>query len=133
MDEFSLPPAVGEAAPAARAIDVIVVGAGVSGLRAAGHLQAKYGLRVVVLEAQDRIGGCVGRGAALPALPAARAALPPPPGSQAQCPVGVPLKPQPLTSPSPPPPLPHTTHPLPPSPLLQPRAAGPHLPPRAPH
>lgn len=37
-------------------VDVIVVGAGVSGLVAAGEL-GKRGLSVLVLEARDRIGG----------------------------------------------------------------------------
>lgn len=37
--------------------DVIVVGGGVSGLRAAGHLQTKYGLRVLLLEAREKLGG----------------------------------------------------------------------------
>ena len=39
--------------------DVIVVGGGVSGLRAAQQLKLKYGLRVIVLEARDKAGGCV--------------------------------------------------------------------------
>uniref|UniRef100_UPI00358FFB94 amine oxidase [flavin-containing]-like n=1 Tax=Myxine glutinosa TaxID=7769 RepID=UPI00358FFB94 len=37
-------------------IDVVVVGAGISGLFAARHLNS-YGLKVVVLEARDRVGG----------------------------------------------------------------------------
>lgn len=37
--------------------DIVVVGAGVSGLKAATDLQNKYGLKVVVLEARPKIGG----------------------------------------------------------------------------
>ena len=119
MDEFTLPPPVG-GAPDARAFDVVVVGAGVSGLRAAGHLQSKYGLRVVVLEAQDRIGGCVGWPRCCP---------PPPLGAR---PLATTRPHAPLPALSPPPARPPPpTPPLPPPP--QPRAAGPHLPPRAPH
>ena len=39
--------------------DVIVVGGGVSGLRAAQQLTQKFGLSVILLEARDKLGGCV--------------------------------------------------------------------------
>jgi monoamine oxidase len=50
-------PAPGPVAP--QRADVIVVGAGVAGLRAAELLRATAGLDVVVLEARDRVGGRV--------------------------------------------------------------------------
>ena len=37
--------------------DVIVIGGGVSGLRAASELERMHGLKVVVLEAREKIGG----------------------------------------------------------------------------
>lgn len=37
--------------------DVVVVGAGISGLKAAKDLQNTYGLKVVVLEARSKVGG----------------------------------------------------------------------------
>jgi len=37
--------------------DVVVVGGGVSGLRAAEQLKTKYGLNVLVLEAREKLGG----------------------------------------------------------------------------
>ena len=57
MDEFCPAPAPLAGDAAAYSYDVVVVGGGVSGLRAAGHLQSKFGLRVVVLEAQEKYGG----------------------------------------------------------------------------
>lgn len=53
MDKFMLDEAQSPSTP----YDVIVVGGGVSGLRAAGHLQTKYGLRVLLLEAREKLGG----------------------------------------------------------------------------
>lgn len=50
------PAAKAEAPPAARQVDVVIVGAGVAGLTAAKELQTA-GRSLVVLEAQDRIGG----------------------------------------------------------------------------
>jgi len=43
--------------PAPDDYDVIVIGAGVSGLRAASDMKSLYGLKVLVLEARDKIGG----------------------------------------------------------------------------
>ncbi len=54
----SLPGCGDEVAPAAAAVDVIVIGAGVSGLAAAKTI-AKAGKKVLVLEARDRVGGRV--------------------------------------------------------------------------
>ena len=53
MDKFMLDEVESPSAP----YDVIVVGGGVSGLRAAGHLQSKYGLKVLLLEAREKLGG----------------------------------------------------------------------------
>ena len=56
-------PGAGAAAPSpdARRVDVIVVGAGMSGLAAARTLR-RQGKKVVVLEARDRVGGRVKAG-----------------------------------------------------------------------
>jgi phytoene dehydrogenase-like protein len=53
MDKFILDEVESPSTP----YDVIVVGGGVSGLRAAGHLQSKYGLKVLLLEAREKLGG----------------------------------------------------------------------------
>jgi phytoene dehydrogenase-like protein len=45
------------AAQGSKNFDVIVVGAGISGLRAASTLAQQYGLNVKVLEARTKIGG----------------------------------------------------------------------------
>jgi monoamine oxidase len=44
-------------APTDTYVDVVVVGAGVSGLRAASELQNTYRMNVMVLEARDKYGG----------------------------------------------------------------------------
>lgn len=46
-----------KAPPPDEYVDVVVVGAGVSGMRAASELQNVFGLKVVVLEARDKYGG----------------------------------------------------------------------------
>ena len=51
---------VGESEPASRPYDAIVVGAGMSGL-SSGMILAKEGMRVLVLEQHDRIGGYLHR------------------------------------------------------------------------
>jgi monoamine oxidase len=48
--------ACGRGAPSSRRADVIVVGAGISGITAAREI-LKAGLSVLVLEARDRVGG----------------------------------------------------------------------------
>ena len=55
--------AVGPAAESGSEFDAIVIGGGVSGLRAAQELTQLYGQRVLVLEARSKIGGCVGAAA----------------------------------------------------------------------
>lgn len=57
--------------------DVVVVGAGVSGLRAAKTLSETYGLRVKVLEARHKIGGVSRSVVASLVSPLARTAMAP--------------------------------------------------------
>lgn len=40
-------------------MSVIVVGAGIAGLQAAQSLVNEFGVKVIVLEAEKRVGGCV--------------------------------------------------------------------------
>lgn len=49
----------GAVAGSSELVDVVVIGGGISGLRAASELTSLHGYKVVVLEARGKIGGCV--------------------------------------------------------------------------
>lgn len=51
------PPPGGGAAGSPELVDVVVIGGGISGLRAASELAFLHGYKVVVLEARGKIGG----------------------------------------------------------------------------